>query len=182
MTLRNTPNRYGSIAIGLHWLTLVILIGVYACINLTELFPKGSEPREALKTWHFMLGLTVLVLVTLRLVNRLVGEPPVINPPLPRWQQRLASAMHIALYALMFAMPILGWLVLSAAGKPVPFFGAHLPALLAENKDLAEQLKEVHETIGTIGYFLIGAHALAALFHHYVTRDNTLVRMLPGKP
>ena len=181
MTLRNTPDRFGSISIGLHWVTLIVLIGVYACINLTDLYPKGSEPREALKTWHFMLGLTVLVLVTLRLVNRLAGASPVVSPPLPLWQQRLASAIHIALYALMLAMPILGWLLLSAAGKPVPFFGAHLPALLAENKDLAEQLKEVHETIGTIGYFLIGAHALAALFHHYVTRDDTLVRMLPGK-
>jgi superoxide oxidase len=181
MMLRDTPERYGSISIGLHWLTLIVLIGVYACINLTDLYPKGSEPREALKTWHFMLGLTVLVLVTLRLVNRLVGASPVVTPPLPLWQQRLASAIHFALYALMLAMPILGWLVLSAAGKPVPFFGVQLPSLLAENKDLAEQLKEVHETIGTIGYFLIGAHALAALFHHYVTRDNTLVRMLPGK-
>ena len=181
MTLRNTQVRYGSISIGLHWLTLVILIGVYACINLTDLYPKGSEPREALKTWHFMLGLTVLLLVTLRLLNRLVGTSPVVSPPLPRWQQRLAGAIHVALYALMLAMPILGWLLLSAAGKPIPFFGARLPALLAENKDLAGQLKEIHETIGTIGYFLIGAHALAALFHHYVTRDNTLVRMLPGK-
>lgn len=181
MTLRNTPDRYGSISIGLHWLTLVVLIGVYACIDLTDLYPKGSEPREALKTWHFMLGLTVLLLVALRLVNRFAGGNPVVSPPIPVWQQRLARAIHFALYALMLAMPILGWLVLSAAGKPVPFFGVQLPALLAENKDLAEQLKEVHETIGTIGYFLIGAHALAALFHHYVTRDNTLVRMLPGK-
>jgi len=124
MTLRNTPARHGSISIGLHWLTLAILIGVYACINLTDLYPKGSEPREALKTWHFMLGLTVLLLVALRLVNRLVGASPVVSPPPPRWQQRLASAIHIALYALMLAMPILGWLLLSAAGKPVPFFGA----------------------------------------------------------
>jgi superoxide oxidase len=181
MTLRNTSDRYGSISIGLHWLTLLVLIGVYACINLTDLYPKGSEPREALKTWHFMLGLTVLLLVVLRLVNRLTGGSPAVSPPLPLLQRRLSSAIHLALYALMLAMPILGWLLLSAAGKPVPFFGIQLPALLAENKDLAEQLKEVHETIGTIGYFLIGAHALAALFHHYVTRDNTLVRMLPGK-
>lgn len=82
----------------------------------------------------------------------------------------------------MFVMPMLGWLMLSAAGKPIPFFGAQLPALLNENKALADQLKEVHETIGMIGYFLIGAHALAALFHHFITRDNTLVRMLPRKP
>jgi cytochrome b561 len=72
--------------------------------------------------------------------------------------------------------------MLSAGGKPIPFFGVQMPALLAENKDLAGQLKEVHETVGTIGYFLIGAHALAALFHHFITRDNTLVRMLPVKP
>lgn len=179
--LKNTAHRYGSISIGLHWLTFAILIGVYACINLTDLYPKGSDPREALKAWHFMLGLTVLALVALRLLNRFSAPAPVITPPLPRWQRRLGSGIHIALYALMVAMPILGWLVLSAAGKPIPFFGFRLPALLAENKDVAAQLKDVHETIGTLGYFLIGAHALAALLHHFITRDNTLVRMLPGR-
>jgi cytochrome b561 len=128
-----------------------------------------------------MLGLTVLVLVVLRLLNRLAGAGPAVGPPLPLWQKMLASLVHLALYALMLAMPILGWLMLGAAGKPVPFFGLRLPALLAENKDLARQLKEVHQTIGTVGYFLIGTHALAALFHHYISRDNTLRRMLPGK-
>ncbi len=182
MNWKNTANRYGTLSIGLHWLMLAMLIGVYACINLTELYAKGSETREALKHWHFMLGLTVLVLVLLRLLNRLVAANPAVVPPLPLWQQRLASAIHVAMYVLMFVMPMLGWLMLSAAEKPIPFFGLQLPALLAENKDLAGQLKEVHETIGTIGYFLIGAHALAALFHHFITRDNTLVRMLPGRP
>jgi len=181
MMRNNTTNRYGTVSIALHWLTLAILIGVYACINLTDLYPRGSDPREALKTWHFMLGLTVLALVALRLLNRLVGHAPVVTPPLPRWQQRLAGAIHIALYALMIVMPILGWLLLSASGKPIPFFGSQLPSLLAANKALAGQLKEVHETVGTIGYFLIGAHALAALFHHFINRDNTLVRMLPGR-
>jgi cytochrome b561 len=179
--LKNTTGRYGSVSMGLHWLTLAILIGVYACINLTDLYPKGSGPREALKTWHFMLGLTVLAVVTLRLLNRLRGPAPAVTPPLARWQRRLANGIHIALYALMIVMPILGWLMLSASGKPIPFFGVQLPPLLTETKDLAEQLKEVHETIGTMGYFLIGGHALAALFHHFVTRDNTLVRMLPAK-
>jgi superoxide oxidase len=181
MNWKNTAGRYGSISIGLHWLTLALLIGVYTCINLTELYAKGSPPREALKDWHFMLGLMVLVLVALRLLNRLVGGNPAVVPPLPPWQQRLASATHAALYVLMVVMPILGWLTLSAAGKPIPFFGVQLPALLAENESLSGQLKEVHETIGTVGYFLIGAHAVAALFHHFVSRDNTLVRMLPGQ-
>lgn len=181
MSWKNTTGHYGSVSIGLHWLTLALLIGVYACINLTELYAKGSPPREALKDWHFMLGLMVLVLVALRLLNRLVAGNPEVVPPLPQWQHRLASATHIALYVLMIVMPILGWLTLSAAGKPIPFFGLQLPALLAENKDLAGQLKDIHETVGTAGYFLIGAHAVAALFHHFVTRDNTLLRMLPGE-
>lgn len=167
-------------SIGLHWLTLALLIGVYACINLTELYAKGSPPREALKDWHFMLGLMVL-LVALRLLNRLVAGNPEVVPPLPLWQHRLASATHIALYVLMIVMPILGWLTLSAAGKPIPLLGFQLPAFLAENKNLSGQLREVHETVSTVGYFLIGAHAVAALFHHFVTCDNTLVRMLPGE-
>ena len=88
--------------------------------------------------------------------------------------------MHLALYAFLVAMPLLGWLTLSAKGKPIPFFGLQLPALVGADKALADSLKEVHETIGTIGYYLVGLHAVAALFHHYGMRDNTLQRMLPG--
>jgi len=114
-------------------------------------------------------------------VNRWFSTAPPVVPALPVWQQRLSGFIHLALYVLMIAMPVLGWLVLSASAKPIPFFGLQLPSLLAENKALAHDLKEVHETFGTVGYFLIGLHALAALFHHYIARDNTLVRMLPGR-
>ena len=79
----------------------------------------------------------------------------------------------------MIGMPILGWLLLSASGKPIPFFGLHLPALISENKSVADTIKEIHETGGTVGYFLIGFHAAAGLFHHYFVRDNTLLRILP---
>jgi cytochrome b561 len=78
-------------------------------------------------------------------------------------------------------MPLLGWLILSGENKPVPFFGIELPALIGANKVLAKQLEEIHETIGNVGYFLIGLHAVAALAHHYIHRDNTLVRMLPSR-
>lgn len=180
----NTPHpsaRYNPLSIGLHWLMLLLIAAVYACIELRGFYPKGSEPREALKTWHFMLGLAVLALVVVRLAVRLGNTVPAIEPAPPGWQKLLASLMHVGLYALMLGMPVLGWLILSASDKPVPFFGLQLPALLGPNKDLAGQIKEVHETIGTIGYYLIGLHAAAALFHHYVVKDNTLLRMLPGK-
>ena len=182
MTLRNTPDRYGSISIGLHWLTLVILIAVYACINLTDLYPKGSEPREALKTWHFMLGLTVLVLVALRLVNRLAGGKPGGQPAAPAVAAaaRKRHSHRLVCTDDRHAHPRLA--VAERCRQARCRSSVHeLPALLAENKELAEQLKEVHETIGTIGYFLIGAHALAALFHHYITRDNTLAAHAAGQ-
>jgi cytochrome b561 len=158
---------------------LLLIAAVYACIELRGYFPKGSDPREALKTWHFMLGLSVFALVWLRLALNATGAIPRIEPEPPKWQGLAAKLMHFALYALMIGLPLVGWLLLSAAGKPIPFFGLQLPALIAENKGLAETIKEVHETGGTIGYILIGMHAFAALFHHYWVGDNTLRRMLP---
>jgi cytochrome b561 len=78
-------------------------------------------------------------------------------------------------------MPVAGWMILSAEGKPIPFWGLELPGLIAENKETGEFIEEIHELAGQAGYFLIGFHALAALFHHYFLRDNTLTRMLPGR-
>ena len=182
MSTQNTnPEKYGKLSIGLHWLMLILLVAVYACIELRELYPKGSDPREAFKTWHFMLGMTVFVLAGFRLAVRLSRPVPAIVPDPPAWKQQMASVMHAMLYALMLGLPLLGWLYLSAAGKPIPFFGFNLPALVAENKALAGSIKEIHQTVGTAGYFLIALHAAAALLHHYVIRDNTLQRMLPSR-
>lgn len=169
--------RYGKLSIALHWITLALLVGVYACIELREMFPRDSDPRVMLKTWHFTLGLTVFFLVWVRMAARLLGTTPPIIPRAPRWQLIIANAVEFALYGLMFLLPILGWITLSAAGDPIPFFGLQLPVLVGPNEQLAERSEELHEALATIGYFLIGLHAAAALFHHYVRRDNTLVRM-----
>lgn len=179
MNWKNTTTRYGSLTIGLHWLMLLLFVAVYGTIELRELFEKGSDPREALKTWHFMLGMLVFVLVWLRLAARLSGPTPAIQPEPPNLQRLSAKLLHLALYVLMIGMPLTGWLLLSAAGKPIPFFGLELPALIGENKDLGKQIKELHEFFGTVGYYLIGLHAVAALYHRYIVRDNTLTRMLP---
>ena len=181
MSWKNAASRYGSLSIGIHWLMVLLFVAVYGTMELHDLFEKGSDTREAMKTWHFMLGMLVFVLVWLRLAARLSGPAPAIQPELPNLQQLSSKLLHLALYALMIGMPLIGWLILSAAGKPIPFFGLELPALIGENKDLAEQLEELHEVIGTTGYFLIGLHTVAALYHHYIVRDNTLTRMLPER-
>lgn len=181
MQQNTTGNNYHKASMALHWAMLALFVGVYASIELRVLFEKGTEAREMMKSLHFMLGLLMFALVWLRLALRIKYPVPPIEPAPPRWQETGAKLAHLALYALMLAMPLAGWLLLSAAGKPIPFFGLELPALIGKNKELAGQIKEVHELVGTLGYFLIGAHAAAALFHHYIQRDNTLLRMLPAK-
>jgi P-type Ca2+ transporter type 2C len=181
MQWRNSTERYGALSIGLHWLMLLLLVAVYACIELREFFPKGSDLREAFKAWHYMLGLSVFVLVWLCLLLALTSPFPLIKSDAPKWQKLSARLIQLALYVLMIVMPLAGWLILSAEGKPIPFFGLQLPALINEDKNLAELIKEIHGTVGTVGYFLIGLHASAALFHHFVLRDNILRRILPTK-
>lgn len=182
MGLKNTSDRYGSVSIGMHWLMVLLLVAVYAAINLHDAAPKGSDLRAALKLWHFMLGFGVLALVVVRMAMRLfTGTAPGITPPVPLWQQRSAGAMHLALYVFMLGMPLLGWLAVSAKGAPIVFYGLHLPPLIGQDKALYDYLKEIHEVVGTAGYYLIGLHAAAALFHHYLKHDNTLRRMLPAR-
>lgn len=173
--------RFDTAVIIMHWLMLVLLIVVFACIELRELYPKGSDTRELFKTFHFMSGLTVFLLVWCRLGFRLVSKRPPINPPVASWQHHLAMLTHWLFYLLMIAMPIAGWAILSAEGKAIPFWGLELPALIAEDKQLAHTIEELHETAGLVFYYLVALHAFAALFHHYRLKDNTLRRMLPFK-
>ena len=177
----STRAGYGWLSIALHWLMLLLIAVVYGTMEFKSIFPKGSPSREAMATWHYMLGLSVFFLTWLRLSVRLLGSDPVIEPALPTWQILLAKAMHWALYVLMIALPFLGWLTLSAKGTPVPFFGLELPALIGESKGQAKWLKDIHEATATAGYFLIGIHAAAALYHHYFRRDNTLRMMWYGR-
>ncbi|MEP7186534.1 MAG: cytochrome b [Rhodanobacter sp.] len=181
INLNKPKDRYHALSITAHWLTLVLLIAVYALIELRGIYPKGTPAHDAMKTWHFMLGLTVLAVVAARLALRLMFREPPITPPPPAWQLLLAKVMYLALYAFLIVMPLLGWLTLSAKGRVIPFFGLELPALMGPDKVWAGSLENIHETIGTIGYYLIGLHAAAALFHHYFLRDNTLLRMLPWR-
>lgn len=168
-----TPTRW------LHWAMVALLAATYAFIELRVLFDKGTDPREALKAAHFMAGLTVLMVALARVAARLQVNVPPIVPALPGWQRASARTVHAVLYAWMLAMPVAGWMLLSAQGTDIGFLGFSVPPLMAPDKALAREIKEVHEIAGRAGYFVIGLHVLAALWHHFVRRDDTLLRMLP---
>lgn len=170
-------NRYSSVNIVLHWLTFMLIVLVYCTMEFRGIFERGSAERELVKSVHYMAGLTVLLLTVLRLYwRRRQAYPPIEPAPTP-WQHRCAVLVHCALYLLLLGMPLLGWLLLSADGKQIPFWGLELPALVAVNPQLAEWAEQLHELIAQLGYALIGLHALAALWHHYIKKDNTLARM-----
>ena len=179
--------RYGTALVAVHWFMALLMVAVFASIELRVLYAKGTEMRDFMKALHFMLGLSVLLMVVLRLAARWASPKPVEAAPanaLQAWSQRLAAVGHLALYGFMLLMPLAGWLALSAAGKPIPFFGLGLPALMGPNKTFAHDIKELHEAVGEAGYWLIGIHVAAALGHHYVLKDGLMSRMalnrLPG--
>jgi len=180
--IRNNAQRWGSISIGLHWLTALLIIGLSIVgLIMTEL--PNSPFKLQVYALHKSFGLTVLALTLLRLAWRfLAGTPD--DLPGSRLQQLAAKAVHGLMYFLLLAMPLSGWLFNSAAGFPLRWFNlVQLPKLLTGyNPALKDFAHELHET----GFYLLAAlllvHAGAALFHHYVIKDDTLKRMTGKMP
>ena len=174
------PARYPRTLIALHWLTLLLMVAAYCMMEFRGAFPRGSEPRELMKMLHYSFGLTILLLLLPRIVLRLRGAIPPITPAPSAALRLSAAAGHLALYLFMLGMPLGGWLLMSAEGATVSFYGLTVPPLVAPDKALAHLVEDLHETGATVGYFLVGLHAAAALYHHLLRRDDTFRRMLPG--
>ena len=164
----------------LHWLIAVLVLLAYVLIEQRGLFPRGSTERTAMVQGHFWAGITVFVLAWWRLALRKRDGAPPIAPAPSRWSALAAKLVHVALYAFIIVMPLLGAATAWSDGKEVriPFTAYSLPALLPENENLAHTLEDLHGSIGEAFYWVIGAHVLAALWHHLVRRDDTLKRML----
>jgi cytochrome b561 len=172
-------HRYGRGVRILHWLTALLLVGVYLLIEQRNLFPRGSGPRALMMQGHFWLGLSVFAFAAWRVLLRSRQAAPPITPLPPAWQAWFARAMHLLLYAFLLAMPLLGLATAWSDGKVllVPFTDIALPPLLAPDKPLAHRLEDLHGTIGEAFYWVIGLHIVAALYHHFWVRDDTLARM-----
>jgi cytochrome b561 len=180
MTARNTDQQWGWVAKSLHWLIFLLMVAAWLAVESHEYFPKGSAERAQRMMLHKAFGTSIFFLVWLRLGWRLSGTTPAPEPA-PRWQLLASSAVHWALYGLMIAMPLSGLVMSQLGGREVSFFGLfNIPVFLEANKELAGQLKELHtDVLWPLLLVAVGGHVAAALWHHGVTRDRTLKRMLP---
>lgn len=181
MPARNTPERYGSVAQTLHWLVVGLLILQFTLGLIAADLPNGLDKLIILAR-HKSFGITILALAVLRLVWRFYSLPPAL-PPMPRWQHAAARISHTALYALLFAMPLTGWMMSSASNYPVSWFSlVQLPDLVAPDPALKELLRAVHVTLSRFLIAIASLHLLAALKHQFLDRDGLMFRMLPWRP
>ncbi|MEA9393270.1 cytochrome b561 [Acerihabitans sp. TG2] len=174
-------NRYGSLQIFFHWTIFILIVVTYAAMELKGFAARGGSLRATLLTVHYTTGVSVMLLMLVRVVAKWFSTTPDIVPAPARWQMFFAKLIHIVLYIMFIGLPLLGVLSLYFGGKEWTFFSYTMPVTDAPDGMLQFTLKDLHELIANTGYFIIGLHALAALFHHYVVRDNTLIRMLPGR-
>jgi len=180
MTWKNTNDRWGPVSQLLHWLIVLLILG-QGTLGLLMTDMRNSPDKIEAYALHKSIGLTLLALVALRLVWRLYAGSPLALAAMPRWQPRAASLTHALLYALLFAMPLTGWLLNSAAGFPLQWFGLfNLPDIAATDHDLREWAEDTHELLFWTLVVVALVHAAAAVHHHLFLRDATLARMLPG--
>jgi len=173
--------RYTSTAISLHWLIALAIVGTFGLGLYMHELPLSPTKLE-LYSWHKWAGVTIFLLVIARLAWRLGHPAPALPTHMPTALRRAAHGAHWVLYALMFAIPLTGWLMSSAKGFQTVWFGVlPLPDLVAKDKALGTTLAEVHETLNFILLALVVLHAAAAIKHHVVDRDTVLTRMLPFK-
>ena len=172
-------NGYTGIAIGLHWLIALAIAGSFALGLYMHELPLSPQKLK-LYSWHKWAGVSIFLFVVLRLGWRLTHRPPALPAGMPAWQRKAAEATHVLLYLLMLAVPLSGWLMSSAKGFQTVWFGVlPLPDLLDKNKELGDLLQEVHAMLNFGMLALVIAHAGAAVKHHFMDRDDVLVRMLP---
>jgi len=163
----------------LHW-SMAVMILAMLFIGVTMV--ASLHLRPLLIDLHRPLGVAIGVLALLRLYNRLRHRPPPLPADLPAWQATAARLSHWLLYALMLAMPLIGWAMLSAGGYPIVLWqGLHLPPIMPHTAALYTALRTAHGVLAYVLFATVLAHVGAALFHLWVRRDGVFQAMARGR-
>ena len=157
----------------------MLLVVQVTLASLADDLPLGMK-KLALLARHKSVGITILGLAVLRLLWRWMNPTPALPDTLKPYERVLATLTHAGLYIILFAMPLSGWIMSSARGFPVSWFGfIQLPDPVAKNKAVYDAMLQTHETLAWVLYAIVTVHVLAALKHHFMLKDHVLKRMLP---
>lgn len=173
-----TAQHFNLAARVLHWgMALAILAMLFVGVGMVA----SLSLRPTLVSLHRPLGIAILLLVSVRLINRLRHRPPPLPGDLPRLQRLAATGSHWVLYALMFAMPLIGWAMLSASGYPVTMFkGFNLPPIAPHSATVYAVLRGAHTWLALLLFATVLAHLAAALYHAWIRRDGVFPAMATG--
>lgn len=186
---RNTPAsgapgaRYNRVAMALHWLIaalIAILLGLGWWMN--EFVPDHSPLQDQIQWWHVSFGLTLLVLVAARIVWRAMRAPPAHASGLAAWERNLASVVHVLLYGLLLAQPLLGWALMSSRGEPLSLWGIPIPALPGvpvHSRAVSTPLKHLHIYWMIWAYLIVLALHVVGAVKHQFDGHPVLWRMVP---
>lgn len=180
MALGNTRFEYGAVAKWLHWLVALGMVALIILGLLQSDMDSGPQ-RTAIRELHGSIALLVLALMAVRLAWRWTNVTPAHPPGLPGWQRASAAMVHAAIYVAVFAQLVSGALAVATGGKPLAFFGLFsIPLPIAEDHDNHELWEEVHEAGWIAIAALVAVHVLAALYHHFILKNDVLRRMTMG--
>lgn len=178
----SAPERYTRVAMGLHWVLAALILGQIAFGWYLQNVPRGTPARTVYVNLHKSTGLTLGLLILVRLGWRLTHKAPPLPATLPAWQRTAARASHFALYACMLVMPAAGYLASNFSKFGVNYFNAILlPPWGIDDRRLYAVFNTTHVVTSYVFVALIALHVLAAL-RHLRSRDGVFYRMWPGQP
>ncbi|MGH8444924.1 MAG: cytochrome b [Solimonas sp.] len=162
-----------------HWLVVLLIVAAFS-VAWTMVDMRLSPTKLKLYNYHKWIGVTVFTLAVLRVAWRWFRAPPALPDGMRPWERQAAEITHRLLYLLLFAIPLSGWLMSSAKGFQTVYLGKlPIPDAIGKNAALGEALTRVHEALTWLLLGLLTLHVLAALKHHFIDRDDVLLRMLP---
>jgi len=181
MCAKDTLQRFGIVSQLFHWVLAILIVIQLVVILFYEEVPKESPLKLELILLHKSMGITILVLGLGFIIWRLINQRPLLPENMSPLSRFLAKAIHFFLFAFLVVLPFTGYTLSTLAGRATSWFGMfQLPMIFSANDNLTHLFKEIHEYLGFTLIGLVILHALAALYHHFIVKDNVLRRMWPG--
>lgn len=179
---RTPASEYSPTAKTLHWVVALLVVLQFIFIFWAEELPREDDLRGILFRLHFSTGISILVLAAWRVTYRFMNPPPMPGRTHPPIMQKSAWVAHWAMYVLIFALPITGWMLVATAGGAIDWYWLfEIPNFVGENEGLHETLEEVHEILGFVLLFIAASHILTTVWYQFIVKDGTMDPMLKRK-